>query len=91
MVKFVKFTFDTNKTYYLPVGPGIMVGQAADNSAALTVGFGGKLATVTFSGNDTDRAMQVGLLKAIYDVISDSQISEVTWTPGVAITKVEVA
>jgi hypothetical protein len=90
MVKFVKFTFDTNKTYFLPVGEGTLVGQAADDSVALTVGFGGSLATIAFAA-DSDRSMQVSLSKAIYDVLSDSQISEVTWVPGKAISAVTVA
>ena len=89
MVKFVKFTFDTDKTYYLPVGEGVLVGEAADNSQALTIGFGGSLATLAFA--DTDRSMQVSLVKAIYDVLSDSQISEVVWSPSVAVTAVTVA
>ena len=90
MVKFVKFTFDTDKTYYLPVGEGALVGQAADTSTALTVGFGGSLATITCAA-DVDRSMQVSLVKAIYDVLSDSQISEVTWAPAKAISAVTVA
>ena len=90
MVKFVKFTFDTDKTYYLPVGEGAVVGQAADNSTALTIGFGGSLATLAFAA-DTDRSMQASLVKAIYDVVSDSQISEVVWSPSVAVTAVTVA
>jgi len=35
--------------------------------------------------------MQVSLSKAIYDVLSDSQISEVTWAPAKAISAVTVA
>tara|TARA_R100001460_G_scaffold60488_3_gene100545 strand:- start:2433 stop:2705 length:273 start_codon:yes stop_codon:yes gene_type:complete len=90
MAKFIKFTYDTNKTYYLPVDGTSAVGQAAADATSVKVATGGKLVTLTCAA-DSAFSMQIALSKAIYDVLTDSQLVEVVWVPSKAITKVEVA
>ena len=90
MAKFIKFTYDTDKTYYLPVDGTSSVGATAANGTTAKVATGGAVTTITHAG-DAAFSMQIALSKAIYDVLSDSQISEVTWVPSKAISKIEVA
>ena len=90
MAKFIKFTYATDKTYYLPVDSTSAVGQAAADSTAVTVATGGKLVTLTCA-QDSAFSMQIALSKAIYDVLSDSQLLKVDWTPSKAISAVTVA
>mgnify|MGYP003109629312 CR=1 FL=1 len=90
MAKFIKFTYDTDKTYYLPVDSTSAVGQASATGTAVKVATGGNVVTITCAA-DTGFSMQIALSKAIYDVLSDSQLLKVDWTPSKAISKVEVA
>lgn len=90
MAKFIKFTYDTDKTYYLPVDGTSSVGGTAANGTTAKVASGGAVTTITHAG-DTAFSMQIALNKAIYDVLSDSQLTVVEWVPSKAISKVEVA
>jgi len=90
MIKFVKFTFDTDKTYYLPVDGTSSVGGTAANGTTAVVSTGGVKTTITHA-QDTAFSQLVSLNKAIYDVLSDSQVSVIEWTPTKAITLIAVA
>ena len=90
MIKFVKFTFDTDKTYYLPVDSTSSVGATAANGTTAVVATGGVKTTLTHA-QDAAFSQLVSLNKAIYDLLSDSQISVIEWTPTKAISLIAVA
>jgi len=90
MVKFIKFTYDTDKTYYLPVDGTSSVGATAANGTTAKVASGGAVTTITHA-QDAAFSVQIALSKAIYDLLSDSQLTVVEWVPSKAVTKIEVA
>ena len=87
MVKFVKFAITGKGDYYLPVGSGTTASYDVSNNTKMTIGVEGNVLLVTHAA-DTDGSNVIGLQKAIYDVLSDSQLQVVTWTPTEAISNV---
>ena len=87
MSKVVKFAITGKGDYYLPVGPGTTVSYAA-NANEMLIGVQGNVILVSLSGADSAGANVIGLSKAIYDVLKDSQLFEVTWTPTVSVTNI---
>ena len=86
MQKFVKFAITGKGDYYLPVGSGTTASYGAANTS-LSIGVEGNVLLVTHAA-DTDGSNVIGLQKAIYTVLSDSQLQTVTWTPTEAVSNV---
>jgi hypothetical protein len=87
MAKVVKFAISGKGDYYLPVGPNTTVSYGNANNI-LYIGVAGNVIQVSHAA-DTAGANVIGLSKAIYDVLKDSQLFEVTWTPAQAVTNLE--
>ena len=87
MAKVVKFAITGKGDYYLPVGPNTTVSYGNANNI-LYIGVAGNVIQVSHAA-DTAGANVIGLSKAIYDVLKDSQLFEVTWTPAQAVTNLE--
>ena len=86
MQKFVKFAITAKGDYYLPVGSGTTASYGADNEK-MSIGVEGNILLVTAAA-DAAGANVIGLQKAIYTVLADSQLQVVTWTPAQAISNV---
>jgi len=86
MQKFVKFAITGKGDYYLPVGSGTTASYG-DANTAMSIGVEGNVLLVTH-GADAAGANVVGLSKAIYSVLADSQLQVVTWTPAQAVSNV---
>jgi len=86
MQKFVKFAITGKGDYYLPVGSGTTASYGAANTD-MSIGVEGNVLLVTHAA-DTDGSNVIGLQKAIYDVLADSQLQVVTWTPTEAVSNV---
>ena len=86
MQKFVKFTITGKGDYYLPVGSGTTASYGASNTD-MSFGVEGNVLLVTTAA-DAAGANVIGLSKAIYSVLADSQLQVVTWTPAQAVSNV---
>mgnify|MGYP005705666527 FL=1 len=86
MQKFVKFTITGKGDYYLPVGSGTTASYGAANTD-MSIGVEGNVLLVTTAA-DAAGANVIGLQKAIYSVLADSQLQVVTWTPAQAVSNV---
>ena len=87
MAKVVKFAISGKGDYYLPVGPNTTVSYGNANDI-LYIGVAGNVLQVSHAA-DTAGANVIGLSKAIYDVMKDSQLFEITWTPAQAVSNLE--
>ena len=87
MAKVVKFAITGKGDYYLPVGPNTTVSYGNANNI-LYIGVAGNVIQVSHAA-DTAGANVIGLSKAIYDVMKDSQLFEITWTPAQAVSNLE--
>ena len=87
MAKVVKFAITGKGDYYLPVGPNTTVSYGNANTT-MYIGVAGNVIQVTHAA-DSAGANVIGLSKAIYDVMKDSQLFEVTWTPAQAVSNLE--
>ena len=87
MAKVVKFAITGKGDYYLPVGPDTTVSYGSANTIML-IGVAGNVIQVTHAA-DSAGANVIGLSKAIYDVLKDSQLFEVTWSPAQAVSNLE--
>jgi len=87
MAKVVKFAISGKGDYYLPVGPNTTVSYGNANNI-LYIGVAGNVIQVSHAA-DTAGANVIGLSKAIYDVMKDSQLFEITWTPAQAVSNLE--
>tara|TARA_R100000654_G_C2658557_1_gene124317 strand:- start:581 stop:859 length:279 start_codon:yes stop_codon:yes gene_type:complete len=84
MQKFVKFAITGKGDYYLPVGSGTTASYGADTDG-MFIGVEGNVLMVAHA-TDSAGANVIGLQKAIYDVLADSQLQVVTWTPAQAVS-----
>ena len=87
MAKVVKFAIDGKGDYYLPVGPNTTVSYGTSNQSML-IGVAGNVIQVSHAA-DAAGANVIGLSKAIYDVMKDSQLFEITWTPAQTVSNLE--
>ena len=87
MAKVVKFAITGKGDYYLPVGPNTTVSYGNHNDI-MYIGVAGNVLQVSHAA-DAAGANVIGLSKAIYDVMKDSQLFEITWTPAQTVTNLE--